>query len=287
MRTENWIKWDLSSRDDPGTRYFLSKYKDKARAYGFFLWIIEKLYCTNDGWLEMEDPIFVEGFSEEIGWDPEEVLQAIAWLIQAKLFITKDGKFASKKGLREREHRELVSERRAEAGKKGGINSALSKQLLSKFKQSQADEMRGEEIRLEKEEEREALPRPQVSKKSLGPDPEKSPGEIKRWPGCKFIQTTAEEYNKLVKLFGHDLLKQEIPDADEWIAKSDKPSARKYRKPESNHYLFLRTTWLKGKFIRRDKNFQPIAQPKPNGPVSSIAQNLVSQAMPKLNRVLK
>ena len=148
MRPENWMKWELASREDSATRWFLSQYKDKCRAYGFFVWIVEKLYAANDHWLD-RDEIFIGGFADETGWLGVEIEEAIAWLIRAKLFIEDGTKFASKKVLREMEWRGHVSNIRAEAGRKGGLNSRPSKQLLSKKKQSEAEERRGEERRLD------------------------------------------------------------------------------------------------------------------------------------------
>jgi len=149
MRRENWIKWDLSSRQDPGTKWFLSQYQDKARAYGFFIWIVEILYQTNDGWIEL-DQIFSEGLGSEIGWTPEEVTEAITKLIEAKLFLLQANRFASKKALETFETASKVSLTRSEAGRKGGIKSGTSRNSGSKAKQNEAneaDKIRSEEIR--------------------------------------------------------------------------------------------------------------------------------------------
>lgn len=139
MRRENWIKWELSSRQDPGTKWFLSHYQDKARAYGFFLWIVEVLNQTNDGWIEL-DQIFAVGLGSEIGWKPDEVIEAITKLIEAKLFLLQDGKFASKKALEGFREASKVSQARAEAGRKGGIKSGTSRASGSKTKQNEANE---------------------------------------------------------------------------------------------------------------------------------------------------
>lgn len=285
MRPENWIKWDLASREDPATRFFLSKFKDRARAYGFFLWIVEKLYVANDNTLGLEDPIFLEGFADEIGWQPGEVAQAIAWLIQAKLFFAEGDKFGSKRVTRAVQERRALSDRRAEAGRKGGTNSVSSKQLLSKKKQSQADQIRSDQIRSNNNTPHTPLSGGEGAhkRKCRGPDPEQSEGEAKVWNGLKYIRTTQAEYAKLVKLYGHELIRQEAPNADEWIAKADTPSARKYRRPDANHYLFLRVTWLAGKRLKRDYGFRgPESQPEPK--ITKQGYSIVELAIPKASR---
>lgn len=68
----------------------------------------------------------------------------------------------------------------------------------------------------------------------------------------KFLSMEKSEMDKILKEFSEALVKQEIPECDEWIEKSDKPSARKYRKPNYNHYLFFRQTWLKNKSLKNN-----------------------------------
>lgn len=59
----------------------------------------------------------------------------------------------------------------------------------------------------------------------------------------KFIQMTAEDMGKLRASFPVDVIKREIPRADEWIERSGKPSAKTYQRPNHNHYLFFKQ-WL-------------------------------------------
>lgn len=156
MKPENWIRWDLLSENDIKTQWYLSQFPDKARALGFFLHIVCKMYQSDDGKLEQSE-IFFEGTAAVLGWSADEVKQAIAKLIQAKLFFACDCYITSSKVQRELEHRKSLSESRAKAGSKGGltraqnaINSDPSKQLPSKTKQIQANSSRSDQIRSEK-----------------------------------------------------------------------------------------------------------------------------------------
>lgn len=202
-RNENWIKWDLCSREDHRMRFFLAGWPDKARAYGFFLWIIEKLYATNDGWID-HDEIFSNGFADEIGWSSDEVVQAIAKLIQAKLFLLEANRFASKRVLRALQERAELSKKRSKAGAKGGIKSATSKQVQASAKQKQAKSI--DEIRSEKRD--------------------LSPLRGERAPDLKVfapkISMSDEDYNQLISEFGADSIRYYLPVCSDWLVSNGK-----------------------------------------------------------------
>lgn len=71
-------------------------------------------------------------------------------------------------------------------------------------------------------------------------------GELKKF-GEKFLSMTEAQMKKCLEKYGKPLVDQELPNADEWIAESDTPNGRKYRKPGYNHYLFFSSTWMKSK----------------------------------------
>jgi len=104
MKPENWIRWDLLSENDIKTQWYLSQFSDKARALGFFLHIVCKMYQSDDGKLEQSE-IFFEGTAAVLGWTADEVKQAIAKLIQAKLFFANGCYITSSKVERELERR--------------------------------------------------------------------------------------------------------------------------------------------------------------------------------------
>lgn len=54
--------------------------------------------------------------------------------------------------------------------------------------------------------------------------------------------------------FGKPLVDQEIPEADIWLSRADTTTARKYRKPDFNHYNFFRVTWMPNKKLAMSKN---------------------------------
>lgn len=65
----------------------------------------------------------------------------------------------------------------------------------------------------------------------------------------RHLRMSQAEMDKCTSKFGVALVNQEIPEADEWISYSEKPSAVRYREPDHDHYLFFRTTWLVGKAV--------------------------------------
>jgi len=72
----------------------------------------------------------------------------------------------------------------------------------------------------------------------------------------KFLSMEGVQMEKLINDFTHPLVQQELPAADEWLQLTETPSARKYRKPNYNHYLFFKS-WLsksslRNLFIRKD-----------------------------------
>lgn len=156
MRAENWIKWDLQSRDDVSTKWFLSHFDDKAKYYGFFLWLVELLYQSNQHWLPFDD-MTAEAIASDLGktaWTKDEVKKTISLLVDAKLFLfDENNNFASKRVLSDCAKRGYLSDVRAEAGRKGGTKSKGSEQLPSKPEQKEAislDKIREDKIREEK-----------------------------------------------------------------------------------------------------------------------------------------
>ena len=67
------------------------------------------------------------------------------------------------------------------------------------------------------------------------------------------FRTTAENYEKLIEKFSRPLLEQELGFIDEWISLGDTPNARKYRKPNYDHYL-MACNWLKDKKLKYTSN---------------------------------
>lgn len=77
--------------------------------------------------------------------------------------------------------------------------------------------------------------------------------EVLQQFGEKHFRCTMPEYRRLCERYGEELVEQQIPLMDEWIAKSDSKNAKKYRAPDHNHYLFALTTWLPGKELMRPR----------------------------------
>lgn len=63
------------------------------------------------------------------------------------------------------------------------------------------------------------------------------------------IRMLPSEHAELCRVFGPELVAQEFPTLDIWIEKTNSKYGPKYRRPEHNHYLLARTTWLPGKTL--------------------------------------
>ena len=64
---------------------------------------------------------------------------------------------------------------------------------------------------------------------------------------------TADELETCKRDFGEALLTQEVKEADLWLERAQTPNARRYRRPNHNHYLFFRN-WLKDKRLKNQPN---------------------------------
>lgn len=90
----------------------------------------------------------------------------------------------------------------------------------------------------------------------------------------KVLRMSQEQMDETIKLFGRALVDQEIPEADFWLENADTPNARKYRRPEHNHYLFFRSTWLRDKKI---KSHASALKDLPNGLKSQAINQMTLQ----------
>lgn len=78
--------------------------------------------------------------------------------------------------------------------------------------------------------------------------------------GKNCFRTTEENHEKLIEKFSRPLLDQELEFMDEWLLLADTPSARKYRKPDHDHYLFA-CNWLKTKKLKYTNGAAQHAEP--------------------------
>lgn len=104
----------------------------------------------------------------------------------------------------------------------------------SKILLNPAQASKSEHVRKEQEKDQE-----QDQEEEQEEEPLQQYGVVLRMKPSEMIELQAK--------FTPELVTQELPEADLWLQKAQTPSARKYRKPKHNHYLFMRTTWLKDK----------------------------------------
>ena len=137
MKPEFWCKWNIFSRSDIETSYYLSKFENKVEAYGCFLWLVELCYQSSTGELEV-DEIFLESTAAQMGIPATKLQAFMDTLVKAKLSKSKQNLWSSNRAMKDRLRRESTSKVRSEAGRKGGMISGASKHLLSKTKQNKA-----------------------------------------------------------------------------------------------------------------------------------------------------
>lgn len=150
MKSENWMKWDIASLESQKTKWFLLGFENKDQALGTFLRLVTRLYQKADHWLTLDD-MFYDTYCAESGTERKHVEAAIARLISAKLFTSRQRDsfvdIASLRVLEEIEKREAISKARAEAGKQGAETTNKKRQVPSKKRQRAAKRPRLDKIR--------------------------------------------------------------------------------------------------------------------------------------------
>lgn len=270
-KPENWMKWDIGSEDDDATRWYLSRFDDELSGYGFFVRIVELLYQSSDHWLTLDD-IFVEGFASRYGWQPLSVRQAVAWLIQAKLFVqeeTADGlRFASKKVLRMAEKRQRKSKTNAENGRKGGLKSRGSKRSLSDqeangkrrggFAERSVSGAQAEEIDLSSKEDRSDLT-------TISGEGAAGPGSPPPSP------LSNDEKRELIREFGVGACKHYVPICTEAAS----------RRPErvEDFASFVRAC-IAGDRAEGRGFYRTEEEPEPKSPTPAVRRGAAARPMP-------
>lgn len=238
MKSENWIKWDLDSRTGVRMSVFFADHG--SAGYGFYLFIIELLYRAELNRLEHS---MMQTYAKVCKCMQTDAHTYIQDAIELGLLESDGQLFWSPRVDQEVEsrttHMEEISEKRSAAAKARWNKSKTLRKPRCKPMQTDANDARSEEIRLEKIRE------DKISFTQYG----------------KFLRMLPEQMDKLIGKYTQPLIQQEMEAADEWIEHSTKPSARQYRKPDHNHYLFF-SSWLSSKSIRTQpsKGFSKLDQ---------------------------
>jgi hypothetical protein len=145
---EDWFRHDINAQNDIALKWYLSKFPDRAQAYGLFWFVIERLYQSPNNSLELNE-MFYEELSDSTKMSVSAIQEAIAKQIVAKLLVCRDGVIRSNRVDMEVQRRANLRRERAEAGRAGGKKrwdkSDTKKQMPSKNKQTVPEERRGEE----------------------------------------------------------------------------------------------------------------------------------------------
>lgn len=220
-------------------------------AYAIYFKAIEILHTCPDGYIGREKLISLLKF-RLIG-DKELIANCIATCIELGLFCQTTGKNLTSTRVQQNLNkcRTIRDSRRGAAlsrYKDSDLNPANAEQMQSNCNANAEQLHRKLNININtklktnnkrKVSKSEAAPQPQaqVSKHSL----------IQYGKNC--FRTTEANHEKLIEKFSRPLLDQELEFMDEWILLADTPTARKYRKPDHDHYLFA-CNWLKTKKLK-------------------------------------
>ena len=185
-------------------------------------------------------PMPIEALARALGLDKQKTTTTITKLLDYGVASLRpsDQALYSRRMVKD----EQIRQTRARCGIMGGNPNLLNQKVTTKVKQK---------------------PTPSSSSSSSS-----SSSDKREMPALqqlsKFLRMTSQELQTLESDFGRPLVDQELREAEIWIENAQTPNARKYRKPEHNHYLFMRN-WLKDKRLR---SFQHPAQ---NGRQSPLA----------------
>lgn len=238
MKDAYWFSHDSNARNDQ--KIMTMRVVEGMRGYGIFFALIEMLRDASSYQLALN--------YQAIAFDLREDKELIEKIICNYDLFTIEGDFFYSKSLKDRMLKmDKTREKRRKIGKIGGLAKARNL-LQQKPSKHLALEKRREDKRIE--ESKTAVPPLQPSEfKSFG----------------KYLRTTAENFTLLVKDFGMELLKQEMPNIDGWITEGISPAARKYQKPDKDHYLMTRR-WLGKAYLKKQQFPAKLEQVRPRLP---------------------
>lgn len=208
-----YFSHDYNAANDPKMVVLVAEYG--LEAYGLYWRIIECLAQESDHsmpYLALER--YVKTL-EKTGVCKQGLSTLQAMLELCLLTVEANDRVLSTSLNRRLAIREELRLKRSRAGHKGGVISSGSKQGLSTPQAKPSKERKGKETKVKES----------------------------TYSFTTFIRMEREEHQKLLDTFGLELWNQELPKMSEWVEKSDKPTAKRYRRPTHNHYLFAKG-WL-------------------------------------------
>jgi len=139
-----YFSHDYDPTGDPKMGAMLGEYG--GMGYGCFWRITEMLHSEETHRLPLKKYIFI-AIAKQMLTSAEMIENFIKSCIEDYELFHSDGKiFWSKRVDRNLDKRALISEKRADAGRKGGISKAIAKQNIAIAKQNVAKERKGKEI---------------------------------------------------------------------------------------------------------------------------------------------
>lgn len=223
--------------------------------YAVFFKSIEILHTCKNGTLELQN--LISGVKGLVRGEAIEVDNIIDACVRLGLLSSKNKNKIDlissprvKKNLQRAE--ELSEKNRANALRGAELRKKMSSDRSAPAQRPPAiklDQIRLDQIKLDQNKESMSTVLSEPQKETQCPKVEScliKYGEL-------VFRTTEERKEKLVEKFSRPLFDQELPEMDLWLSESQTPSARRYRKPNFDHYLFA-NNWLKDKKLKYTSN---------------------------------
>ena len=146
MNNTHWLKHDCNAQHDPKIIDLLIKHKWEG--YGLFWALVERLSLESNYKLKRK----YDRIAFALRADKERIKSLVE---DFELFILEDDYFYSESLMKRMEKLDLIKQKRAIAGAKGGKSKASAKQLLSKpvANSSRLDKIREDKSRVDKSRE--------------------------------------------------------------------------------------------------------------------------------------
>jgi len=193
-----YFSHDTNARHDPKCSALISEYGTEG--YGVF-WIMIEILAEQEGYKLKKFNKLYDGLARQMGIDIEQTRSMVEALIHDYELLDQDDKFIwSNSLIRRMEIKNAKRQAKVEAGRKGGIQSGITRSARSKTKQNEA--------MLEANEPKESKVKESKVKESKVKESKEGTPPKKKY--AEFVSMTKEEYKKLVDKHGEVATKKMI-----------------------------------------------------------------------------
>ena len=147
-QTSFWFRHDCDAHQDERCSALIARHG--MAGYGFYWSVIERLYQSSDGQLDMR---MIDGFAYHLRVPLDDVKQMLTTCFEVGLLVLDGEHFYSHRLLEERKRLDVIRKKRKIAGRKGGLSKAKNAVVANANQMPSkrlAEERRGEKKRLKK-----------------------------------------------------------------------------------------------------------------------------------------